>query len=110
MIHSGQGSHPRPRRPPPAHHASTCQSNTRSPPQHCATHLATWRAAGAQQAAAMVIRRNDLAVLASIGSAAWSSPRRRHRLHPGSPRSPGSTLKPFLYALALDRGVLDTRP
>lgn len=67
--------------------------------------LAQWRAAGAQQAAAMVVRRQGREVLASVGAAA-------PRLPGGAidftraRRSPGSTLKPFLYALALERGVL----
>jgi penicillin-binding protein 1C len=68
-----------------------------------AAHLRLWRNAGAQQAAVMVVRRRSREVLAAVGSAPG----------PGSAidftaaeRSPGSTLKPFLYALALDRGLL----
>lgn len=70
--------------------------------------LAEWRAAGAEQAALMVMRRESREVLVAIGAAApegegggfdWTA----------EPRSPGSTLKPFLYALALQRGQLETR-
>ncbi len=68
--------------------------------------LAAWRPAGAQQIAAMVMRRRDRAVLADIASAGAAS-------RPGgaidytlASRSPGSTLKPFLYALALERGLI----
>ena len=70
------------------------------------THLAAWRDAGAQQGAVLLIRRTTGEVLADVASAGW-------RTHPGGAvdytaalRSPGSTLKPFLYALALDRGRL----
>ena len=69
-------------------------------------HLAAWQGAGAQQVAVMVMRRRDRAVLADVASAGAAS-------RPGgaidytlAQRSPGSTLKPFLYALALERGLL----
>ena len=69
-------------------------------------HLAAWRPAGAQQVAVMVVRRGSREVLADIASAGTES-------RPGGAidfsavqRSPGSTLKPFLYARALDRGLL----
>jgi penicillin-binding protein 1C len=68
-------------------------------------HLARWREAGAQQAAAMVVRRDGREVLAAIGSAGDGGPGGAIDFS-RAPRSPGSTLKPFLYALALDRGVL----
>jgi penicillin-binding protein 1C len=67
--------------------------------------LSQWRSAGAQQAAAMVVRRRDHAVLVDIGAG-----------DPGGKggaidftqamRSPGSTLKPFIYALALSKGEM----
>jgi penicillin-binding protein 1C len=69
-------------------------------------HLALWRRDGAQQVAVMVVRRGSRAVLADVGSAGYGT-------EPGGaidftrvPRSPGSTLKPFLYARALDRGLI----
>jgi len=61
--------------------------------------------AGAEQAAAMVVRRRDHAVLAAIGSAGYATESGAIDFSRAL-RSPGSTLKPFLYALALDRGVL----
>ncbi len=68
--------------------------------------LAQWRGEGAQQVAVMVVRRHDRQVLAAVGSAGFDSlPAGRIDFTRAS-RSPGSTLKPFLYALALERGVL----
>ncbi len=56
------------------------------------------------QAAAMVMRIKDRAILASVGSA--------DRERPGgwldltrAERSPGSTLKPFIYTLAFEEGI-----
>jgi penicillin-binding protein 1C len=68
-------------------------------------NLALWRNAGAEQAAAMIVRRHDHVVLAAIGSAGYTSESGAIDFTLAL-RSPGSTLKPFLYALALDRGVL----
>lgn len=65
-----------------------------------ATHIARWRNEGAQQAAILVIRRSDRAVLADVGALSGAIDFTR------TPRSPGSTLKPFLYALGLDRGIV----
>ncbi len=68
--------------------------------------LDSWRPAGALQVAAMVVSRETGEVLAQVGSSNY------YGRHAGSfdytqiQRSPGSTLKPFVYALALERGVL----
>ena len=62
-------------------------------------HLAAWQQDGAQQAAVMVLRRRDRAVLADVGGQGGIDFTREFR-------SPGSTLKPFLYAIGLDRGVI----
>lgn len=69
------------------------------------SHVASLRAAGIHQAAAVVIDNESMGLRALVGSADWFD-----RVHDGqvngatAPRSPGSTLKPFVYALALDRG------
>ena len=68
--------------------------------------LAEWREAGAQQAAVMVVRRGDDAVLASVGSDGYAEPRDGAIDFTRAIRSPGSTLKPFLYAAALQQGLL----
>jgi penicillin-binding protein 1C len=69
--------------------------------------LSGWEDSGAGNAAVMVLDNNTQQVLAYIGSTDYFD-----ASHAGAidytrvPRSPGSTLKPFLYGLALDRGVI----
>ena len=69
-------------------------------------HLAAWRRAGAQQVAVMVVRRGSREVLADVASAGYASRPAGTIDYSAALRSPGSTLKPFLYALGLDRHVL----
>ncbi len=59
---------------------------------------------GAQQAALMVVQRSSGAVLAAIPALPHAPGAALDFL--ATQRSPGSTLKPFLYALALDAGTL----
>ena len=68
--------------------------------------IRAWGAAGAQQVAVLVLRRQSREVLALVGSAGYG-------MAPGgaidftrASRSPGSTLKPFIFALALQQGRL----
>ncbi len=68
--------------------------------------LAAWRDHGAQQVAAMVLRLPSREVVAAIGSSRYADPAGGAIDFTRAIRSPGSTLKPFLYALALDRGAL----
>jgi penicillin-binding protein 1C len=57
--------------------------------------------------AALVIDNNTLEVLAYAGSADFSDDQRfAHVDMVRASRSPGSTLKPFLYGLALDEGLI----
>ncbi len=69
--------------------------------------LDAWAGDGAGNAAAVVVDRVRWEVVAYVGSSGYFDPR-----HAGSidyarvPRNPGSTLKPFFYAAALDRGVI----
>lgn len=57
--------------------------------------------------AALVMDNDTLEVLAYAGSADFSDPRRAAHVDMiRGVRSPGSTLKPFLYALALDEGLI----
>jgi len=62
------------------------------------------RQEGLRQAAVLVLRNRDRAVLAWVGSAGWHDPAEGQVDGVTARRSPGSTLKPFLYALALESG------
>lgn len=60
-------------------------------------------------AALLVVDNNDLSALAYIGSAMFGDEARLgHVDMVRAWRSPGSTLKPFLYGLALDDGLIDS--
>lgn len=78
-----------------------------------AAHVQRLAAGGVGNGAVVVIEHATGAVRALVGSVRWTEP----AMDLGDPddgqvdgtrarRSPGSTLKPFLYALALDRGIL----
>jgi penicillin-binding protein 1C len=69
-------------------------------------HLGRWRAADAEQVAAVVVKVETGEVLAWIGSSGYLDPGAGAIDFARVERSPGSTLKPFIYALALDRGVI----
>ncbi len=68
--------------------------------------LASWRGAGAQQAAAIVVQRGTNAVLAAVGSDRYGDRSGGAIDFTRAIRSPGSTLKPFVYAAALQQGLL----
>jgi penicillin-binding protein 1C len=74
-----------------------------------AAHLAAWKRFGAQQVAVMVVHRGSRAVLADVTSAGDSSQPGGAIDYTTALRSPGSTLKPFLYALALQRALIAPR-
>jgi penicillin-binding protein 1C len=69
-------------------------------------YLSLWRGAGARQAAVMVVERGTGAVLADLGSADYRDPQDGAIDFTRVQRSPGSTLKPFVYALAFERGAV----
>ncbi|MFT3808181.1 penicillin-binding protein 1C [Arenimonas sp.] len=70
-------------------------------------HLRSERVRGLRNAAAMLVDTRDMSVRALVGSADYFDAGIHGQVN-ASPakRSPGSTLKPFIYALALDQGVL----
>jgi penicillin-binding protein 1C len=68
--------------------------------------LETWRNEGAQQLAVMVASRHDRQVLASLGSAGFGTFPAGRIDFTTAQRSPGSALKPFVYAEALEQGTL----
>jgi penicillin-binding protein 1C len=72
-----------------------------------ADYIAQNRGRGIQNAAALLIDFNNMEVLAQIGSADFSKIEIQGQVDgTRRPRSPGSTLKPFVYALALDQGQI----
>jgi penicillin-binding protein 1C len=71
-------------------------------------YLSNFRSRGARQVAVMVIERGTNAVIADVGSSDYRDPQAGAFDFTRVRRSPGSTLKPFIYALAFERGVLKT--
>jgi len=65
---------------------------------------------GITNAATLLVDYRDMAVKAWVGSADYGSEAIHGQINGVlTKRSPGSTLKPFIYALALDQGVLHPR-
>jgi penicillin-binding protein 1C len=70
-----------------------------------ADYIAQNRQRGIENAAALLIDFKTMEVLAELGSANFSNKEIQGQVDgTRRPRSPGSTLKPFVYALALDQG------
>ncbi len=62
---------------------------------------------GIHNAAAMLVDTLTMDVLAQVGSADFANDAINGQVDATqSPRSPGSTLKPFVYALAMDQGLI----
>ena len=75
--------------------------------QRVASHLDNWRAKGLSNAVAMLVDTRDMGVRALVGSADYFDASIAGQVNGAlAKRSPGSTLKPFIYGLALDQGVL----
>lgn len=69
--------------------------------------LETWRSAGAGNASLILLDRSSNEVLAWVGSGDYFDEDYAGAIdYTSVPRSPGSALKPFFYALALDRGTI----
>ena len=69
-----------------------------------AAHMTEWRDRGAEQVSVVLLDRASREVLAWVGSSDYFSRRAGAMDFAAVSRSPGSALKPFLYALALERG------
>jgi penicillin-binding protein 1C len=65
---------------------------------------------GIRNAATLLVDYRDMAVKSWVGSADYTNQEIHGQINGVlTKRSPGSTLKPFIYALALDQGVLHPR-
>jgi penicillin-binding protein 1C len=75
--------------------------------QQVASRIASLRAFGVGQTAVVVIDNRTREVVAMVGSASFFEAARQGQVNGAAARrSPGSTLKPFLYAKAFDDGLL----
>ena len=65
------------------------------------------RAIGIRNASAMLVDSRNMEVLASVGSASFFDDDLQGQVSgTTAKRSPGSTLKPFVYGLAIDQGII----
>jgi penicillin-binding protein 1C len=70
-------------------------------------HVERLRGIGVENAAALLVDRRSMEVLASVGSADFRDTAIGGQVDgTRAKRSPGSALKPFVYALALEQGVV----
>jgi penicillin-binding protein 1C len=71
------------------------------------SYIESQKSLGVQNAAALLINTSNMRVLGSVGSANFFNDAIQGQVDgTSSPRSPGSILKPFVYALALDQGLI----
>ncbi len=104
-----------------APHFSRAQLHAAAPPARTTLDLATQRALeqsieaftqrrqdqGLRNASALLIDHRTMAVRAAVGSADFFDAAIQGQVDgTAARRSPGSTLKPLLYALAMDRGLI----
>ena len=75
-----------------------------------ANYLAAHAGAGIRNASALLLDASTMEVRAVVGSANYADASIQGQVNGTlAKRSPGSTLKPFIYALALDQGLLHPR-
>jgi len=75
--------------------------------KHIGRYVDNRRSEGIQNASALLVDTRSMQVLASVGSAGFSNASIHGQVDgTTAKRSPGSTLKPFVYGLAMDRGVI----
>jgi penicillin-binding protein 1C len=95
-------------RPPTPSVRTTLDLDTqRMASQHLLRVIEEFELNGVEQGAAVVVRLADFSVQAWIGSRGYETGAGSGAIDfVTQPRSPGSTLKPFVYALALERGAI----
>ncbi len=70
-------------------------------------HLFRWRGMGVKNGAVVIIGNKNREILSMVGSYSfWDEANDGQVNGCISPRSPGSTLKPILYAFAMDKGLI----
>lgn len=70
-------------------------------------HVERWEGRGAGNSALIVVEPRSREVIAAVGSSGYFDRERSGSIdYTRVPRSPGSILKPFLYAQALDAGII----
>ncbi len=70
-------------------------------------HVDRHRRVGVDNAAALLVDLRDMGVVASVGSASFTDDAIQGQVDgTRARRSPGSALKPFIYGLAIDQGLL----
>lgn len=70
-------------------------------------YVARQRRIGITNAVAMLVDSRDMSVRAAVGSADFFNPTIEGQVNGfAARRSPGSTLKPFIYALGMDQGAI----
>ncbi len=75
-----------------------------------ASYVERRRNIGVKNAAAMLVDHRSMEVLGLVGSADFFDPEIQGQVNGAkAPRSPGSALKPFIYALAMEQGVIHPR-
>ena len=80
------------------------QSSMESLVRETIARLRPW---GVRNAALAVVDSRDRSLIALVGSADWSDASIAGEVNAWTARrSPGSTLKPFVYGLALDQGLI----
>jgi penicillin-binding protein 1C len=78
--------------------------------QQVEQHLSRMRERGINNASALLLDARSMDVLASVGSADFFNRALEGQVDgTRAKRSPGSTLKPFLYGLAMDEGLIHPR-
>jgi penicillin-binding protein 1C len=75
--------------------------------RHLHSYVERQQRIGIRNASAMLVDTRDMGVKAAVGSADFFDDRISGQVSAlTAKRSPGSTLKPFIYALAIDQGVI----